>query len=202
MTRETPQDVLARGQPVDKLRLLIHASGLSQQDFAKRAGVHRNTVQKIVRGQLSRLRNATLVRCAQALGLSLHQLISRPTEELSSLILARGTKTLDLAEQPALQTWIRENPERAASFSPDELEELASHFGTGGSLTAEGVEHYARVIERRRALLYKVSILAQTAYLDLLEELVESLYRRVQVERESFETSAAMRTADQSHRPT
>ena len=65
-------------------------------------------------------------------------------------------------------------------LSPDEVDELLSLQGTGGPLTAFGVEHFVEMIERKRSLVHKVSAIAGTEYLDLLEKFVDVLYEKVQ----------------------
>jgi DNA-binding transcriptional MerR regulator len=84
------------------------------------------------------------------------------------------------ATQPELLSWIERNPERAQQFTPDEIEELLSLQGTGGPLTAFGVEHYVEVIERKRVLVRRVNAIAGTEYLEFLEKFVELLYEKVQ----------------------
>ncbi len=62
----------------------------------------------------------------------------------------------------------------------EEVDELLSLQGTGGPLTAYGVEHFVEVLERRRGLINKVTAIANTEYLDLLASLVDLLYEKIQ----------------------
>jgi len=57
---------------------------------------------------------------------------------------------------------------------------LLSLQGTGGPLTAIGVEHYVELIERKRRLIHQVHTGAGTEYLDMLEQFVQLLYEKVQ----------------------
>src|SRR5262249_15280324 len=82
--------------------------------------------------------------------------------------------------QPELLGWIERNPDRASKLSAEELDELLSLQGTGGPLTSFGVEHFVEKLERRRRLVEKVQTVANTEYLELLEQFVELLYEKVQ----------------------
>lgn len=87
--------------------------------------------------------------------------------------------------QPVLVEWLEENPERAAALSEDERDELFSLFGTGGPLTTAGVEHFVQVIERRRAVLEKVMMLAGAeGNLEFFEDMVAFLMEQSQVSRQ------------------
>jgi hypothetical protein len=57
---------------------------------------------------------------------------------------------------------------------------LLSLQGTGGPLTTIGVEHFVGQIERKRKLIHKVQAVAGTEYIDLLEQLVNLMYEKVQ----------------------
>jgi hypothetical protein len=86
----------------------------------------------------------------------------------------------DQATQPELRAWMERNPDRARMLSEDEMDELLSLQGTGGPLTAFGVEAFAARIERRRKLVQQINAIAGTEYLELLEQLVGLLFEKVQ----------------------
>jgi len=67
-----------------------------------------------------------------------------------------------------------------SELTPEEWDELLSLQGTGGPLTEEGVHHFVDQIERRRRLVERVSTIAGTEYIDLLEQFVELLYGKIQ----------------------
>jgi hypothetical protein len=94
------------------------------------------------------------------------------------------------ATQPELVAWIDRNPEAAAQLSQDEMDELLSLQGTGGPLTRYGLEHFLHLLERRRALRFKMEAIAGTEYLDLLEKLIDLLYDRIQPYRDRMEPAA------------
>lgn len=82
--------------------------------------------------------------------------------------------------QPALRQWLEANPERAAKLTPEEIDELHSLQGTGGPMTYFGVEHFVGVIERRRAILAKVATICGSDWIDMIERLVDLVYRDIQ----------------------
>jgi hypothetical protein len=84
------------------------------------------------------------------------------------------------ATQPELTAWLERNPDRAKQLSPEEIDELLSIQGVGGPMTANGVEYYIKQVERKRQLLQRVQVVANTEYLDLLEQFVGVLFEKVQ----------------------
>jgi transcriptional regulator with XRE-family HTH domain len=173
-----------------KIARLIEERGWNQEDFARVAGLNRQTVRQILQhNSQRRLRNVTISRCAKALGFTVNELRQLPLEQL----LARtgsGARSADTDEalrrlyeqatQPELQSWIDRNPDRARQLTSEETDELLSLQGTGGPLTRIGVEHFVELLERKRKLVQQVSVIAGTEYLDLLEKLLGLLYEKVQ----------------------
>lgn len=83
--------------------------------------------------------------------------------------------------QPLVYEWMEDNPVRAAAMSEDEIDELFSMFGVGGPLTLEGVEHFVRMIERKREVYRVVGELMDTHLADVIEGIATSLHGLVQV---------------------
>ena len=170
-----------------KITRLVHERGWNQEEFARIARLNRHTVRQILHpGGRRRLRNATISACARALGLSVNDLRTQPLERLLPRMVEghpandAGLRRLyEQATQPELTAWMERNPERARELSAEEVDELLSLQGTGGPLTAFGVEGFVQRIERRRNLLQQVHAIAGTEYLDLLEQLVALLYDKV-----------------------
>jgi transcriptional regulator with XRE-family HTH domain len=178
---------------VIKIARLVEERGWNQEDFARNAGLNRQTVHRILfRDSKRRLRNVTVSRCARALGLSVNDLRSLPLERLLQRMPGRqmpeGTapteQLYDRATQPELQAWLERNPERARLLTVTELDELFSLQGTGGPLSRTGVEHFVALIERKRELINQVHAIAGTEYLDVLEKLVGLMYEKIQPYRE------------------
>jgi len=171
-----------------KIARLVEERGWNQEDFSRSTQLNRQTVRQILsqNGQ-RRLRNATVSACARALGLSVSELRNRPLQQLLARMNRRppeGDEHLrrlyEQAAQPEVMAWIERQPDRARQLSGDEIDELLSLQGTGGPLTAAGIEHFVALIERKRRVLQQVHAIAGTEYLELLEKLVALLYEKVQ----------------------
>ena len=172
-----------------KIARLVEERGWNQSDFARITNLNLQTVRQILDPVKSRrLRNATVSACARALGLTVNELRQLPLDRLLPRMHhprpADGDtsprRLYEEATQPELLRWVERNPDRAARMSDDEMNELLSLQGTGGPLTQWGVEQFAELIERKRALAAKISAIAGTEYLDLLEKFVEVLFEKVQ----------------------
>ena len=188
-----------------KIARLVEERGWNQKDFARHAQLNLQTVRQILmQNGHRRLRNATVSACAKALGLSVSELRDRPLEQLlarmnqwarhSCLLPDKSVGPTDKsvgpdehlrrlyeqAAQPELMAWIERQPERARQFTGEEIDELLSLQGTGGPLTASGVEHFVALIERKRRVVQQVHAIAGTDYLELLEKFVGLLYEKVQ----------------------
>lgn len=169
----------------EKIARLVAEKGWNQDVFADKAGIARTTARGILTHPERELRNATLRRCADALGVTVHELITLPVERLLPRVRqpsespAGAISALEFSNQPALREWMARNPDRAAKLTPLEIDELISVQNVGGPLTYHGVEHFVSILERKRELLRRVEILAATEYLDLLEGVVRLMYERI-----------------------
>jgi hypothetical protein len=183
---ETSSD---QAELAQKITRLVAERGWNDGDFARAARLNRHTVRQIREpGGQRRLRNATISACARALGLTVNELRTQPLEKLLPRMVegaAGGAddvlrRTYDQATQPELRSWMERNPDRARQLTEDEMDELLSLQGTGGPLTAFGVEAFVQRIERRRKLVQQIHAIAGTEYLELLEQLVGLMYEKVQ----------------------
>jgi transcriptional regulator with XRE-family HTH domain len=171
-----------------KIARLIEERGWNQEDFARISGLNRLTIRQILqRHNERRLRNATVGACAKALGLSVNELRTKPLAELLPRMSdaipiddpSNKIRVYELATQPELVGWLQRNPDRAAHLTEDDIDELLSLQGTGGPLTAFGVEHFVDLIEHKKRLIGKVHAIAGTEYLDLLEQVVNLMYDKI-----------------------
>jgi transcriptional regulator with XRE-family HTH domain len=182
-----------------KIARLVEERGWNQEDFARIAKLNRLTVRQILQAGSRRLRNATVGACARALGLSVNDLRTQPLEALLSRMHRPAgvpgadplRRLYEEATQPELVAWIQRNPEDAARLTLEEMDELLSLQGTGGPLTRYGLEHFLHLLERRRALRFKVETVAGTEYLELLEKFVEVLYEKIQPYRDRVGNGAS-----------
>jgi transcriptional regulator with XRE-family HTH domain len=172
-----------------KIARLVQERGWNQEDFARIANLNRHTVRLILqRSDGRRLRNATVMACARALGLTVSELRTLPLERLLPRMHGapaesdeEGLKRLyDLGKQPELASWLERHPERAKRFSPREVEELLGLQGASGPLATCGVEHFVDLIERKRTLREKVEAIAVTEYLSFLEQIVDLIHEKIQ----------------------
>jgi transcriptional regulator with XRE-family HTH domain len=172
-----------------KIARLVEERGWNQEEFARIARLNRHTVRQIlVDGGARTLRNSTISACARALGLSVSELRTTPLDRLLPRMRdshpANGDdgvrRLYDQATQPELLSWMERNPDRARQLSAEDIDELLSLQGTGGPLTAFGVDGFVARIERRRKLIQQIHAITGTEYLDLLEQLVGLLYEKVQ----------------------
>jgi transcriptional regulator with XRE-family HTH domain len=177
----------------DKIARLVQERGWNQEEFARISNLNRQTIRTILQPNGRRkLRNATIGACARALNLTVHELRDWPLDRLLPRMNkkppppedAHLQRLFDRATQPELIAWLERNPERRRHFTDEEIDELLSLQGTGGPLTAVGVEHYINLIERKRKLKQQVDTIAGTELLDVLEKVVELMYDRVQPYRE------------------
>jgi hypothetical protein len=176
-----------------KIRRLVQERGWNQEEFARIARLNRHTAREILlpptpERKQRKLRNATVLACAKAFGLSVSELRDQPLERLLPR-MAHGAANADgpvrrrheLATNPDLKGWIERNSERARQLDDDEFDEL---LALQDSLGAIGVEGFVQRIERRRKLLQRVEAISATEYLDLLEQFVSLLFDKVKPKKE------------------
>jgi transcriptional regulator with XRE-family HTH domain len=170
-----------------KIARLVEERGWNQEDFSRISDLNRHTVRKILHAKPERrLRNATVSACAEALGLTVHELRTLPLERL--LPRMHGKPAVDeeairllhaRATLPELITWIQKNPERTMDLTCEEIHELLQCQEPGGRLSRLGVNDVICLMERKRAILTKVREILTTDSLGFLEEFVTLLHEKV-----------------------
>lgn len=179
--------LVARPDLAEKIARLVEERGWNQEDFARIANLNRHTVREIIKSVPGRkLRNATISQCAEALGLHVNELRDLPLERLlprmhgSKLPANQGgrKKLTERATCPDLLAWLDKNPDRAAQITPDEADELLAQQGT--TLAQFGIEHSVELLERKRRLMRRVSAVASSEYLDVLEQVVGLMFDKIQ----------------------
>jgi transcriptional regulator with XRE-family HTH domain len=179
--------------PVDnlaaKISRLVQERGWNQEDFARIAKLNRHTVRQILhQAENRRLRNATVLACARALGLTVSELRTLPLDRL--LPRMHGSppeggddnlnRLTEMATQLELRAWVERNPDRARRLMPVEIDELLALQGDDGPLARFGVDQFVERMEKTRALITKVRVVAGSEYLGLLEQFVTLLYEKIQ----------------------
>ena len=178
-----------------RIRTECNRRGWSVGELARRAGISRTTLHQLERALTVRPQIKTIRKVAAALDLPVEALLD-PAQAETPAIKAGPERPVvpqrfDAATNPAVAETLREQPQLFNGWSQDDLDELCSLFGTGGSLTPRGVELAAEAINRRRETVHKLQIILET---DLREEaikFVDLLYRMVQ--------PPQMRQADTTH---
>ena len=195
-THTTPAaDVTAGKDLAAKIGKLAEEKGWNQEDFARISNLNRHTVRQILNGgPKRRLRNATVSQCADAFGLSVHELRTLSLDRL--LPRVRGAGPIDeeaqrlLAQEvtsPELASWLERNAARRLELRTDEIVELLAMQAPGGLLERLGVEHAVDRLERRRKLLAQVKAVAASEYLELVEQFVGLVYEKVSAGKPSAE---------------
>src|SRR5262245_57673692 len=99
-----------------KITRLVEEKGWNQEEFAKIAGLNRQTIRQSLHPTgARRLRNAPVAACAKALGLSVHELRTLPVERLQQRLRQPATpvngddrlhRLYQQATQPELRAWL------------------------------------------------------------------------------------------------
>jgi transcriptional regulator with XRE-family HTH domain len=174
-----------------KVARLVQERGWNQEDFARIANLNRHTVRQILQQRGNRrLRNATVMACARALGLTVSELRTLPLERLLPRMHGAPLDADDdslkrlheLGKQPELVAWLERHADRARRFTPAEVNELLALQGPGGPLAKLGVEHFVELIERKRQLRDRVEVIATTEHLEFLERFVDLLHEKVEAD--------------------
>lgn len=151
---------------------LMARHGWTVNDLARRTGLDERTLRELLDDD-ARPSAGTLHRLTSALGVDAHELLRDGG--------LRGRRMFDRRTNPAVDALARNSPQLFDGWTPDDFDDLYSRFGTGGELTLDGARRCAEAVNRRRRVMTQVGVVLETDEGDLLEALVEALYRRVAV---------------------
>lgn len=156
--------------PVNLQRILARL-GLTIAQAVERSGVDERTIRGILSGK-KKPHARSLHKLAEGLDVPVDELFQNPA------LLAY--RTFDRATNPVVDEVIQAHPQLFADWTQADFEELYSHFGVGGALTPEGAIAAAEQINRKQELLRKASLILESHEADLLSEMIDVLYRRIQ----------------------
>jgi transcriptional regulator with XRE-family HTH domain len=153
------------------LRRLMAQFDLTVIEVAQRTGLDERTVKGILSGASAKPHARTLHQLASGLGVDANEFFQSP------VMLSR--RRFDRQTNPIVDEVVHERPDLFADWNESDFDEIYSHMGTGGALTAEGVLHAAEAINRKRELHDKLALLLETEQADVIAGILELLYERV-----------------------
>lgn len=175
----------------EKLARLVREKGWTPRHLAQAAKIDPRTAAALCAGSKKKARNDIVKAAANALGLTVDEL-----HHVELPVLLRRVREAESAaapverlrqRQPALADWLENTPQH--DLTPLEIEELASLQGTGGPLTAAGLEEWMERLRRKRQLLRRTEILAGTSYLPLLEEITRLMLAELDPSRQQAQSA-------------
>ena len=95
------------------------------------------------------------------------------------------------------KNWCKARPQWFHGWTEAEFDEIYSRFGMGGVLTQQGALETVASMNRRRELIAKVKLLWETGEAELLESMIEVLYRRVVITAPDRPASEQLRRGSQ-----
>src|SRR5262249_11437442 len=111
--------------------------------------------------------------------LPLERLLPRMQETHPANTQDPARRLYNEATAAGLITWLERNPERASKLTPADVDDLLDRQAAGQATNSLDVDAVIRRLERRRELFDKVQTIADSEYLELLEQLVDLLHDKV-----------------------
>ncbi|MAT16596.1 MAG: hypothetical protein CMJ46_15155 [Planctomyces sp.] len=182
-----------------RIERFSHRKAISQQALAKKAGISRTFFSNLQRGKVRWPQSSTLRKIATALEIPLEELCDIDDERAYQQDTAAGAITsgstvnpaqLDRRTNPVVTEVYRSHPSLFEGWEAHDWDEIYSSFGVGGALTEEGVREVATQINEKRDLLRKVQVLLETHQRDQVVDMINSLYRSVQLGDEFYRSSS------------
>jgi len=152
------------------LRRLMAQHGLTTAQVAEQCGLDLRTVVGVLKGT-KKPQPRTLRKLAAGLGVSADELFLDP-----SLLLQRN---LDRAANPVVDEVLADHPNLVEGWTEADFDELYSRVGAGGGLTRVGAVDAIHLMNRKREALRRVEVLMESGEAELVEGIVEVLYRKV-----------------------
>ncbi len=154
------------------LRRLMAREGLTLSELVRRSGLNHRTLKDLLAGR-QQPQSRTLHRLACSLNVSVDELFQD-----AALLRHR---LFDRHTNPIVEEVVAAAPRMFHGWTEAEFDELYSRFGAGGALDERSALEAAQAMNLRRELLSKVTLLMETDEGELLESMIEVLYRRAVV---------------------
>jgi transcriptional regulator with XRE-family HTH domain len=151
----------------ENLLRLMAAAGLSVEQVTEKTGVDKRTIRAILNAS-HRPHPRTLHRLAEGLGVSIDEFFLDP----SRLLFRR----FDRQTNPVIAEALESHGELFAEWTEADFDELHSRVASGGPLRIEGALSAAQNMNRKRALMEKLSLLLETGNADLIAGIIELFY--------------------------
>lgn len=149
------------------LRRLMAQYQMRQADVVAATGLDERTVRSVVNGR-GKAHAKTIGKLAHGLGV-------QPAELLRDSSAA--ARIFDRDTNRVLRDYLEQHPRLFREWTDAEIDELASRFGVGGELTAEGVATAVAAIEARRELVGQVAVILETDFGQSLREIVGGIFK-------------------------
>lgn len=208
MNAKTRQPALGQWPDASGLMRRLHACCLARgwdlQTLAQRAGISRTTLYLLQQGNVRRPRISTLQRLADALSMTLPQLlrVDDPLPPARLALDSDASRQFDRQTNHAIQHVLTESPHLFTGWRDSDWDELYSTFGHGGELNPDGVATEAVRINQRRETERKVAVVLETHLRDVALEMIDSLYRMVAPECNLERSSQLNALIEQARQPT
>jgi transcriptional regulator with XRE-family HTH domain len=154
------------------VRRLMARRGMTLRQLVTASGLHERTVKAALHGD-GKPHARTLHRLARGLEVATDELFQNPA--------ATAVEQFNQHTNPEVDEVIRTQPALFADWTVADFEELYSHFGTGGALSAEGATQVALAINQKRVVHQKVALLLESGEAAVLRGLVDLLYQKIEV---------------------
>lgn len=164
----------------NNVRRLMAKHGITYDQVVEACGLDHRTVRGIARGE-KRPHAKTLHRLAEGLGVTPDELFVDAASISQAAAHSGLSSEFDEATNPAVSRVVETHAELFQGWSSADYAELFSRFGKGGELTEQGAMEAAHALNHKRRLLARARVVLESSDGELLAEMIEMLYKRVQV---------------------
>jgi transcriptional regulator with XRE-family HTH domain len=169
-------DLLSRRIQAERLH-----RGWTMSELVRRTRINRGTLYRLARGQTEHPQMKTIQALARAFEVPPSSLLEAESAGSPHTRPLTAAQRFDRATNPVVAEVVDEQPDLFAGWTDEDLDELYSTFGIGGQLTRSGVVEAAESINHKRETIRKLHVVLETSLRDQAVDLVDALYRLVQV---------------------